>query len=48
MHRNTEDARTTGELLVEFLKSKGVDASLYVSTVSPDGAKPLGESHDKS
>ncbi|MEM0247409.1 MAG: homoserine kinase [Desulfurococcaceae archaeon] len=48
MHRNTEEARTTGELLVEFLKSKGVDASLYVSTVSPDGAKPLGESHDKS
>ncbi|MEM1613264.1 MAG: homoserine kinase [Desulfurococcaceae archaeon] len=47
IHRNIEEARRTGELLVEFLKSKGVDAFLYVSTVSPDGAKPLGESHDK-
>lgn len=48
IHRSLEEAKATGELLVEFLESKGVDASLYVSTVSPNGAELLGEGYEKS
>ena len=42
IHRSESEAREVGELMLKYLRSSGIDASLYVTKVLDQGVKVLG------
>jgi len=46
IHEDQYEARSIGEKLVEFLKARGIDAYLHLTTISQSGAEPLSTRSD--